>query len=215
MAYTTGLATSKVNVESKIAALSGSETIDELALLNKAATGLNCYNYDDLVTATELVIDAQTPSTDTEEILISAVIMGATQAKTHRYFETYHLSSSSSSFDVPKGAINCYVTGTARSYTNGVGASSPSYFKGAAVNEYKIGVDGSGDGRLKIVVGSSIEVGALKVVSGSNSSSSVDAGQVLYAGVIQPDGPTVSSQVNIIYAVSNVVLKFEIEEVVV
>jgi len=72
MAYTTAITTTKANVEALITNLTGSETIDDLRIIDKASIGLDCSNYATLEAAIELLIDTQTSSTNHEDILLSS-----------------------------------------------------------------------------------------------------------------------------------------------
>lgn len=196
MAYTTAITTTKANVEALITALTGSETIDELLIINKAAEGLNCSNYGVLETAIETLIDTQTSATDHTDILLASRMLGQTQARTHVTYETHTVTSSNASFPVPAGAVECLVTygsaggdsyGTVSSNQRSAGGGG-----GSKVVDFPIGV--TEGGTLSIVKGTTTTIGnVLVITSGSNGGDTYggDAGTVAYLGEPQIEGPTV------------------------
>ena len=194
MAYSTAILTTKTNVEALITALTGSETIDELLIIAKAATGLNCSNYSVLETAIETLIDTQTSSTAHEDILLASRLINATQAQTHTTYETHVVTSSNAAYPVPANAVRCFVScgaagGNGYSSSNGGGGGG-----GAGVVEFPIGV--TAGGTLSVTVGTSHTIGDLYVKSGGLGNYYTQGngglgGTVLLNGVPQPDSNTV------------------------
>jgi len=197
MTYAT--TTLKANVEAIISGLGSSPTVKELTIASKAAQGLDCSNYSTLEAAIQAKIDAQTTSTPDAEIMLASLLVGATQAKTHTYFDTQTVTTSKSSYPVPANSSRCWVTCSA-------GASS---LYGGSVTEYEIGV--SPGGTLQpVTIGTTTTIGNLEIGWGNTSATA----HVKFGGVIQPVGllgvnTPVYGQVN-----SDVTLKFEIVEVV-
>lgn len=212
MAYSTAITTTKANVEALITALTGTETIDELLIIDKAATGLNCFNYNMLEKAIETLINTQTPSTAHDDILLASVLLNQTQARTHTTYTTINVTTSGL-VSVPINATRCFVSCTAGSYYYN------SYtYGGAYVDAFEIGVQA--EGKLSVDHGSgtsgSHTIGGLEVKSGSNTSTS---GNVYLAGALQPvDNVTVfkhaNRQNNYSANASSIDLKFEIVTVV-
>ncbi|MGV2871580.1 hypothetical protein [Colwellia sp. E150_009] len=194
MAYSTAILTTKTNVEALITALTGSETIDELLIIAKAATGLNCSNYSVLETAIETLIDTQTSSTAHEDILLASRLINATQAQTHTTYETHVVTSSNAAHPVPANAVRCFVScgaagGNGYSSSNGGGGGG-----GASVVEFPIGV--TAGGTLSVTVGSNQVIGNLEVKSGGHGNyytqgNGGEGGRVLLSGIPQPESSTV------------------------
>lgn len=193
MAYTTAITTTKANVEALITALTGSETIDELLIIDKAATGLDCSNYGALETAIETLIDTQTSSTEHEDIMLASVMLGATQARTHTRYETVVVTSSGD-VAVPIGAEICYVSGGAaggdgNTYSYGGGGG------GAGVIEFPIGVQGGAT--INVINGNQQTIGNLVLGAGGGggaggvSGGGGAAGKVYLAGAEQSNSATV------------------------
>jgi hypothetical protein len=212
MAYST--TTLKANAEAIISGLGGSPSVKELTIASKAAQGLDCSNYSTLEAAIQTKIDSQTTSTPDAEIMLASLLVGATQAKTHTYFETVTLTRSDT-VDVPANATRCFVSCSAGTYTY-----SGNTFGGAYVVEFEIGVQAGGT--LSVTKGSGNSgthiIGGLEIRAGSASSAAA-GGKVFLAGALQPvDNITVfaipDSSGSSGMAASNVDLKFEITEVV-
>lgn len=211
MAYSTAINTTKANVEALITALTGSETIDELLIIDKAASGLNCSNYSVLEAAIETLINTQISSTAHEDILLASVLLNQTQARTHTTYTTINVTTSGS-ISVPANASRCFVSCTAgRYYFNNY--TYPSSY----VVEFEIGVQAGGSLEVTRSSGRSGShvIGGLVVRSGTNV---IDSG-VYLAGVLQPiDNVTVfenpSRQGNYSAIASSIDLKFEIVTVV-
>ena len=197
MTYST--TTLKANAEAIISGLGSSPTVKELTIASKAAQGLNCSNYSTLEAAIQAKINAQTTSTPDAEIMLASLLVGATQAKTHTYFDTQTVTTSVNSYPVPANASRCWVT---------CSAGAPSLY-GGSVTEYEIGV--SPGGTLQpVTLGTTTIVGNLEIAVGTTPNTTY----VKFGGVIQPVGSLgvntpVYDQRN-----SDVTLKFEIVEVV-
>lgn len=197
MAYST--TTLKANAEAIISGLGGSPSIKELTIASKAAQGLDCSNYSTLEAAIQAKIDAQTTSTPDAEIMLASLLVGATQAKTHTYFDTRTVTSSVNSYPVPANASRCWVTCSA-------GASSR---YGGSVTEYEIGVSPGGIIQ-PVTLGTTIIIGNLEIGWGNTSPTAY----VKFGGVIQPVGSLGVNSVVYNQVRSDVTLKFEIVEVV-
>lgn len=218
MAYTTAIATTKANVEALITALTGTETIDELLIISKAATGLNCFNYNVLETAIETLIDTQTSSTAHEDILLASVLLNQTQARTYSYYDEQVVQTSNAAYPVPANAVACFVSCTAAgdSWVDG----SNQYGGAGYIVDYEIGV--SAGGTINVIVasgssGASHTIGNLIVHGGGQYNA--NKGKVFDAGVEQPiNGVTVFKNPNTSagYSIptSDITLKFEIVTVV-
>jgi len=214
------LAQLKTNVETLIAALDGSQDIEYLLSLQKAAfgAGVSVTNQNLLDARIQTAADAQTSSTDIEDILLANKAMAATQAVINTYFDTKTVLTSNGNYPVPSHATKCFVSCTAGSsrHINGVGAYV--YFGGAYVVEFEIGV--SAGGTINIEVGSGTAgthvVGALQVFNGIASNS--NSGITRVAGVVQStNGATVfavpnTSAIGVGLSASDISLKFLIEE---
>ncbi|MDO6488223.1 hypothetical protein Q4503_10960 [Colwellia sp. 6_MG-2023] len=195
MTYAT--TTLKANAEAIISDLGSSPTVKELTIASKAAQGLNCSNYSVLEAAIQAKIDAQTTSTPDTEIMLASLLVGATQAKTHTYFDTHTVTTSNSSYPIPANASRCWVSAT----------SGGSGIYGGSVTEYEIGV--SPGGTLNIVAGTNITVGNLQLRSAGTSGNVT----VTFAGVVQPIG-SLGVNTPVYGNRSTITLKFEIVEVV-
>jgi len=197
MTYAT--TTLKANAEAIISGLGSSPTVKELTIASKAAQGLNCSNYSTLEAAIQAKINSQTTSTPDAEIMLASLLVGATQAKTHTYFDTHTVVISNASYPIPANASRCWVTCSSANYS--------STYKGASVTEYEIGV--SPGGTINITLGRTQVIGNLVLNTAFNGG----PGRVTFAGVDQPDSDSVSNGThNGDY--TDITLKFEIVEVI-
>ncbi len=170
----------KTNVEAKITALTGSEAIKELLLLQKSSDGLDCSNQIDLDDAIAAIIVSQTTSTDVKDLLLANKAATPDTSRVVTTTVAHTVSSSNASYPVPDGAVSLKVTaGAAGGAGDGWGGGAG----GAWVINHPLSLPPSG--YINIVVGNQITVDYLVIGQGESSTSIDDAvgGRVTEYGV--------------------------------
>jgi len=120
--------------------------------------------------------------------MLSSLMVGATQAKTHTTYQTVVVSTSGD-VPVPANCDTCYVTAIA--------AGGENYFRyggsgGAAVDAFPIGV--TAEGVVSVVVGNTQQIGGLTLQAGSvGNVNRAAGGTVTYGGVQPPESSIVIS----------------------
>jgi hypothetical protein len=108
MTYTTAFNTLKINVEDKISNLTGSETVEDLIILKKASSGLNCSNSSILDAAIQTITESQTTTTLSEDLML------ANKSLVEEYSGNYGLVMPA--YNYPKENVYVIVDGTKRDY---------------------------------------------------------------------------------------------------